>query len=181
VDYDMNEPRVESVQVMRGHAGPFPGVRRGDAIAYEFELDESLVPRPGTTRLERVFVLLDVGVQLSNPPYWRGEDAACWYVDLVAVTGSNGRFIVWDQYVDLIVATDGRPYRMLDLDEFAAAVQEGALSPSDAVDALRRWQEFLDRYLHRERFPAAGWADFPPAVIEPLAALPAPLSALVTA
>jgi hypothetical protein len=177
VDVDMSEPRLESVQVMRGQSGPFTGVRLGDAVAYEFELDESLMPRPGTTRLERVYVLLDVGVQLSNPPYWRGRDAACWYVDLVTVTGGNGRFTVWDQYVDLIVATDGRPYRMLDLDEFAAAVQQGALSWSDAVDALRRWQRFLDRYLHEERFPAAGWTDFPPAVIKPLAALPAPLSA----
>jgi hypothetical protein len=105
----MSQPRLESVQVMRGQSGPFPGVRLGDAIAYEFELDESLVPRPGTTRLERVYVLLDVGVQLSNPPYWHGTDAACWYVDLVTVTGGNGRFTVWDQYIDLIVATDGRP------------------------------------------------------------------------
>jgi hypothetical protein len=141
----MSGPRLESVQVMRGHTGPFP--------------------------------LLDVGVQLSNPPYWRGKDAGCWYVDLVAVKGGNGRFTVWDQYVGLIVATDGRPYRMLDLDEFAAAVQDGALSWSDAVHALRRWQRFLDRYLHRERFPAAGWTDFPPAAITPLAALPAPLAA----
>jgi len=180
VDADMSQPRLEPILVMRGQSGPFPGVRLGDAIAYEFELDESLVPRPGTTRLERVYVLLDVGVQLSNPPYWHGKDAACWYVDLVTVTGGNGRFTVWDQYVDLIVATDGRPYRMMDLDDFAAAVQEGALSWSDAVDALRRWQRFLDRYLHDERFPAAGWTDFPPAVIEPLVALPAPLSASVT-
>jgi len=85
----MSEPTLESVQVMRGQSGPFPGVRLGDAIAYEFELDESLVPRPGTTRLERVYVLLDVGVQLSNPPYWHGKDAACWYVDLVTVTGTE--------------------------------------------------------------------------------------------
>jgi hypothetical protein len=162
---------------MRGHSGPFPGVRLGDAMAYEFELDESLVPRPGRTRLERAYVLLDVGVQLSNPPSWHGDDAACWYVDLVAVSGDRGRITVRDLYADLIVATDGRPYQMLDLDDFANAVQEGALSWPDAVDALRRWQRFLDRHLHRGQFPAAGWADFPPAVIEPLAALPAPLSA----
>ena len=97
---------------MRGQSGPFPGVRLGDAIAYEFELDESLVPRPGTTRLERAYALLDVGVQLSNPPYWHGTDAACWYVDLVTVTGGDGRFTVSDQYIDMVIATDGRPYQM---------------------------------------------------------------------
>src|SRR6266508_536710 len=138
----MSEPRLETVQMMRGQSGPFTGVRLGDAVAYEFELDESLVPRPGTTRLERVYVLLDVGVQLSNPPYWRGRDASCWYVDLVTVTGGNGRFTVWDQYVDLIVATDGRPYRMLDLEEFAAAVPQGALSCLFAVGAPPRWTLF---------------------------------------
>jgi hypothetical protein len=124
-----------------------------------------------------VYVLLDVGVQLSNPPYWCGPDGNCWYVDLVTISGDDDRLTIWDLYVDLIVATDGRPYRMLDLDEFAAAVQDGALSWPDAVDGLRRWQRFLDRYLHRERFPAAGWTDFPPAAIKPLTALPAPLSA----
>lgn len=174
---EANEPRLEWVQVMRGDSGPFPGARLGDALAYEFELAPSRVPRPGMTRLERVFVLLDVGVQLSNPPYWRGKDAGCWYVDLVAVSGGNSAFTVTDLYVDVIIATDGRPYRMLDLDEFAIAVDEGALSWSDAIDALQRWQRFLDRYVHSERFPAATWTDFPPAAITPLAALPAPLAA----
>src|SRR5262245_3189843 len=118
---------------MRGDSGPFVGMRLGDAIAYEFELDRSVVPRPGMTRLERVFVLLDVGVQLSNPPYWQGADAACWYVDLVDVSGADGRFTVWDQYIDVIVATDGRPYRILDLDEFATAVHQGALTLPQAL------------------------------------------------
>jgi single stranded DNA-binding protein len=53
VHVDMSEPRLESVQMMRGQSGPFSGVRLGDAMAYEFELDEALVPRPGMTRLER--------------------------------------------------------------------------------------------------------------------------------
>lgn len=64
----MRRPDLEPILVMRGNAGPFPGARLGDAIAYEFHLDPTLVPRPGTTLLERVYVLLDLGVQLSNPP-----------------------------------------------------------------------------------------------------------------
>jgi hypothetical protein len=173
----MCQSRLEPIQVMRGDAGPFAGVRLGDALAYEFLLDDTLVPRPGTTRLERVFVLLDLGVQLSNPPWWHGDDAACWYVDLVAISGGDGRYQVWDQYVDVIVATDGRPYRMLDLDEFADAIRQGVLSLPDALDALGRWQRFLDRHLHTQRLPTAGWSDFPPAAIAPLADLPAPLAA----
>lgn len=85
---------------------------------------------------------------------------------------------MWDQYIDVIVPTDGRPYRMLDLDEFADAVRDGALSLVEALDGLGRWQRFLDRHLHSQRFPATGWTDFPPATIAPLVALPAPLAAL---
>jgi hypothetical protein len=171
----MNQLSPQPVQVMRGESGPFSGARLGDAVAYEFELDESFVPRPGKTRLERVFVLLDVGVQLSNPPYWRDERAACWYVDLVGVARAGDTFTVHDLYIDVIIATDGRPYRMLDLDEFAEAIRDGALALPVAIDALARWQRFLDRYVHADRFPASGWTDFPPAAIEALALLPAPL------
>ena len=63
---------------------------------------------------------------------------------------------------------------MLDLDEFADALRDGALS----LDGLGRWQRFLDRHLHNQRFPVTGWTDFPPAAIATLAALPAPLAAL---
>jgi hypothetical protein len=57
------------------------------------------------------------------------------------------------------------------------AIRHGALSWADALDALGRWQRFLDRHLHNQRFPTAGWSDFPPAAIAPLADLPAPLAA----
>jgi hypothetical protein len=175
----MPQPALEPVHVMRGDTGPFPGVRLCEAIAYEFHLDPTLTPRPGTTRLERVYVLLDLGVQLSNPPSWHGTDAACWYVDLVTITNNNGgQFQVWDLYVDVIVATDGRHYRMLDLDELADAIHDGALPLAEGLDGLGRWQRFLDRHLHTQRMPAAGWTDFPPAAIAPLIALPAPLAAL---
>jgi Protein of unknown function (DUF402) len=174
----MRQPGLEPILVMRGTAGPFPGARLGQAIAYEFHLDPTLVPRPGTTLLERVYVLLDLGIQLSNPPQLHGDDAACWYIDLVSVTHRGGRFQVWDQYIDVIVPTDGRPYRMLDLDEFADAVRDGALSLDEALDGLRRWQRFLDRHLHTQRLPTTGWTDFPPAAIATLAALPAPLASL---
>jgi hypothetical protein len=64
-----------------------------------------------------------------TPPQLHGDDAACWYIDLVSVTHSSGRFQVWEQYLDVIVPTDGRPYRMLDLDE----------SPTRSATAPCRW------------------------------------------
>jgi hypothetical protein len=163
---------------MRGESGPFAGLQLGEVLAYELVLPDSYQARlrPGTTLIERVYVLLEFGVQLSNPPYFQGADAHCWYIDLVTVTHDRDLITIWDQYIDVIVATDGRPYRLLDLDEFAQAITDGHLSVAEAVDGLIRWQRFLDRHLHNGRFPAAGWTDFPPAALAPLAGRPTPFA-----
>lgn len=74
-----------------------------------------------------------------------------------------------DLYLDLIVPTDGRLYRMLDLHELGDALEAGAVSVEDAVDGLRRWPAVLDRYVQRRgrRGPLPVWRDFPPARIRP--------------
>lgn len=186
---------VERVAVIRGthrvpafQFGPLPGFRLGDVVAYEFELPKRYEPWPGRTRLERTFVLLDVGVSFANPCWARemkpdgsvvdadphGRD--WWYVDLVAVDVQQNRYTFRDLYLDVIVPTDGRHYRMLDLDEYADALADGTLSLDIAIDGLRRWQRFLDQYLHADREPAAAWSDFPPASIRHLFEMDAPFA-----
>ena len=189
---------VERVEVMRGTPrdlgylfGPLPGFRLGDVVTYEFELPERFEPWPGRTRLERTFVLLDVGVSFANPCWVRarspdgasvevdprGRDS--WYVDLVMVDVQGDRYTFRDLYIDLIVPTDGRHYRLLDLDEYADAMADGTLSLEDAIDGLRRWQQFLNRYIHADRWPPAAWSDFPPQSIRRLFELAAPFAAPV--
>jgi uncharacterized protein DUF402 len=188
------ERRMERTEVWRGaHGdhellGPLPGVRDGDVLAYEFQLPDRFEPWPGRTLLERVFVLLDLGVSMSVPVWRRGrhvdrtaEGPTMWYVDLVKVEVGPGSVVVRDLYADVAVPVDGRHQRMLDLDEFADAIEAGELSVVDAVDGLRRWQRFLDRHLHADRAPQAEWTDFPPRSLEKLAALPAPLGPVITA
>lgn len=186
---------IERIEVLRGSNrdrdylfGPFPGIRLQDTVAYEFELPDRFETFPGRTRLERTFVLLDVGVSFSNPPWARvlnpggsiadrsreGEDA--WYVDLVTIEHDGSRFTIRDLYLDVLVPLDGRHYRMLDLDEYADAMADGSLTLEDAVDGLKRWQLFLDRYLHRERWPESDWTDFPPRAIRPLQEFQSPLA-----
>jgi Protein of unknown function (DUF402) len=186
---------MEQVEVWRGRHGdpvplfgPLPGVRLDDTLAYEFELSARFVPWLGRTRLERVFVLLDLGVSLSLPAWrsTRGVDRDksgpdTWYVDLVHVTTGPGSIVVRDLYIDVLVPVDGRHQRLLDLDEFADAIEAGQLDAGTAVDGLRRWQRFLDRHLHAARDPAGQWTDFPPQRLRALAALPAPLGPVVTA
>ncbi len=186
---------MEQVEVWRGgHGdpvplfGPLPGVRAGDILAYEFELSPRFTPWPGRSLLERVFVLLDLGVSMSLPP-WRctadvnrdGSGPGTWYVDLVHVTAGPGSITVRDLYIDVLVPTDGRHQRLLDLDEFADAIAAGQLDAGVAIDGLRRWQRFLDRHLHADRDPQGGWTDFPPRRLRELADLPAPLGPVVTA
>ncbi len=190
---------IEAVEVLRGKHkdsslfGPLPGVRHDNVVAYEFALPDRFEPWPGRTRLERTFVLLDVGVSFSNPCWVRetrpdgtvyevdprGRDS--WYVDLVTVEAQGHRYLFRDLYIDAIVPTDGRHYRLLDLDEYADALREGTVSLDAAVDGLRRWQRFLDRHLHADRWPPVAWPDFPPQSIRTLAALPAPFAAPVRA
>jgi len=175
--------------------GPLPGALLGDVLAYEFELPERFVPKGDYPRLERTFVLVDLGVSMSLPKWHHVtvedqeiqgidpdlDDAVTWYVDLVEVTRDGDAFVVRDLYVDVMVPTDGRHHRMLDLDEFADAIEAGVMSTEVAVDGLRRWQRFLDRHLHSGRDPRHGWTDFPPQVIGELMELPAPLGPIIGA
>ena len=173
--------------------GPLPAVRTGDTLAYEFRLPDRFVPWPGRTLLERVFVLLDLGVSMSVP-CWRhmvradggpvapgNNQPTTWYVDLVHITTERNSIVVRDLYIDVMVPVDGRHQRLLDLDEFADAVENGQLDLPTAIDGLRRWQHFLDRHLHADRDPSDRWTDFPPERLRELAALPAPLGPIVTA
>ena len=183
----------QRVEVMRGvygdrvqPFGPLPGYLDGEVVAYEFELPERFEPWPGRTRVERTFVLLDVGVSFANPCWMRTtnadgsvvkidvNDRNSWYVDLVTVEHGRGRYTFRDLYIDAIVPVDGRHHRELDLDEFADAVDDASVSVEVFVDALRRWQRFLDRCLYSGRSPTSDWSDFPPKSITALAALPSP-------
>jgi hypothetical protein len=185
---------MEQIEVWQGRHGdpvplfgPLPGIRHDDALAYEFELSARFVPWPGRSRLMRVFVLLDLGVALSLPA-WRSRqgvdqhkrEPSSWNVDLDHVTTGPGSVVVRDLYIDVLVPVDGRHQRLLDLDEFADAIEAGQLDAITAVDGLRRWQRFLDRHLHAARDPSDQWTDFPPRRLSDLAALPAPLGPIVT-
>ena len=85
-------------------AGLLRQIRDGDAVAYEFELPKRFEPRPRRTRVERTFVLLDLGVSFADVCWVRvtepdgavvtadpGGDGV-WYVDLVSVTPVDGGY-----------------------------------------------------------------------------------------
>jgi hypothetical protein len=172
--------------------GPLPGLRLDDVIAYEFELPARFEPWPGRSRLERTFVLLDVGVSFANPCWRQATNAdgsivsndpsgeQSWYVDLISVDVTDGdRYTFRDLYLDIILPADGRHHRMLDFDDYADAMLAGKLSLGQAADGLRRWQTFLDRYVYGSRWPTSEWSDFPPASIRGLMHAASPIGDIV--
>lgn len=144
-----------------------PALRDGDVLGWDY-------PAPDTGTIGRSYVLLDVGVKLTIPPIWIERGDPIWYVDLAIVTREDDLYRVADLDIDVFVPTDGRPYRLLDLDEFADAVEDGEFTLAEAMNGLRRWQRFLDAHLHRfgPGDVQTGWRDFPPAAIATMAELP---------
>jgi hypothetical protein len=169
---------MERVRVQWRRDGEIvPALRDGDVLGWEY-----LAPDTGTTG--RSYLLLNLGVKLTIPPIWMQRGDPLWYVDLAIVTREDDLYRVVDLDIDVFVPTDGRPYRMLDLDELADAIEDGEFILAEAMDGLRRWQRFLDTHLHRfaqvddpwqdrsgQLDVQPGWRDFPPAAIASLAAL----------
>ena len=180
----MKTPEPRYVQVLRGSNGPFDGVIIGNVLAYTMVWTDERLDPPIDLR-ERVFVLLDLGAQLSCPrfvefqdqsraplPWQTGPDSSSWYVDLVTIKFDGDQIVIRDLYIDVTISNDGRGYRLLDLEEYGEALENGDISLEEAIDGMKRWQAFLDLHLHRGRYPVAPYPDFPPAALDPLIAMP---------
>lgn len=145
--------------------GTLPGVRCGRVAAYDYEIPERHAVRPGISRTMRYFLLLDEAVQMCQPLTWLGHDAGSWYVDLVSIIEDGDVIEVTDRDIDVIVLEPGRPYRVVDMDEFGDAIESGEHSVEDAIAGLRALQAFLEAHLNRPDGSAGPWPDFPPAAI----------------
>jgi predicted RNA-binding protein associated with RNAse of E/G family len=145
------------VTVIRDRKLRAAGRRLNDVIVYDwgFELNKRHYE-------QRSFVLLDDGFQINQPVVFPPQQQGWWYCDLVRVTDRGNEIAVDDLWIDVIVGPADHPYRVLDLDEYAVAVERGALSPAEAADGLIRTQRFLDRHLNRRHEAVRSWPDFPP-------------------
>lgn len=164
---------MEHIQVGMRTGAICAGLREGNVIVW-VEPGDGIAGSPQRLN-QRHFLLLDVGVKMAIPNVWIERGDPLWYVDLVIVEQRGTRFDVIDLDIDVFVPTDGRPYRMLDLDEFADAIAAEEFTIDQVLDGLRRWQLFLDRHLHIFRDGKDvdhGWRDFPPQEIEPFRYLP---------
>ncbi|MGO1975066.1 MAG: DUF402 domain-containing protein [Propionibacteriaceae bacterium] len=188
----MSSPAITDVEVHLGNHkpadpttfGPLPARRLENVVSFEMQAPTSYQPWPGRTRVERKYALLDVGVVFGLPCWARGtrldgstfeipqQQKESWYIDLVTVDHPEpDTFIFRDLFVDLMICPSRQP-RALDFDEIADAHDQGWITTRQLTDGLRRWQRFLDTYVHTSRFPQASPTDFPPSAIQPLAQIP---------
>lgn len=158
------EAQALPVTVDRDHKVRALGQRRDDVIVYDWGFEMN-----GTHYEQRSFILLDDGFQINQPVIFPVEQQGWWYCDLVRVTDRGDEVTVEDLWIDIVVGPPDHPYRVLDLDEYAAAAQSGALTPEEAADGLIRTQRFLDRRLNRRHEVLRTWPDFPPAAVTTLA------------
>jgi hypothetical protein len=163
-DRDVHVPTP--VTVIRDHKVRAAGRRLDDVIVYDwgFELH-------GRRWEQRSFVLLDDGFQINQPVIFPETQRGWWYCDLVRVTDNGAEVLVEDLWIDVIVGPPDHPYRVLDLDEYAAATADGQLSPAEAADGLVRTQRFLDRRLNLRHEVLRAWPDFPPRTVTALSGL----------
>lgn len=76
--------------------------------------------------------------------------------------------------VDLLLPPVSVRYEVLDLDEFADAMESGSVDLATAIRVLRNTQRFIDKRLRNlDQDVLTGWPDFPPATVLELAELPA--------
>ncbi|MDX6261073.1 MAG: uncharacterized protein QOH84_2761 [Kribbellaceae bacterium] len=165
---------LEDVRVYHRTGQWCPGVRTDDnVVAY----DVKILPQwqaPGRPTIDRCFVIPDEGVQVMKPNTFTGVLEGGWYIDLIDVTEAEpGRLTIRDLQVDLLLPPISLRYEMLDLDEFADAIENGSVDAVTAIRVLRNTQRFIDKHLRNlDRDVLESWPDFPPATVRELAELP---------
>src|SRR4051812_5871327 len=99
------------VTVVRDGKISAAGWRDGDAVVHDWGFT-----RGGADYVQRSFVLLDIGFQLSPPaPNPRGW----WHCDLVRVVDEVDTIHVYDDWIDVIVGPPGQPHLIHGLDAYA--------------------------------------------------------------
>lgn len=170
-------PPMEDVRVFHRSGQWCPGRRIGEVAVY----DMWILPEyqaPGRPTIDRSYLLLDQGIQLTRPVVFEGPVEGWWYIDLVEVEPTANGLIVHDLYVDLLVPPSADRYQVLDLDELGEAFSNGQITAAQCTTVLGRTQRFIAQYLNTvEQSPADLAFEFPPAGIKAFESLPCLLEA----
>jgi hypothetical protein len=107
----------------------------------------------------RHYILLKEGIKLMYEPWgWKNR----WYADLISIEVVSPEIIkLEDKYIDIIVEGDGPVFKIIDLEDYAVALEAGSVSVQETKGLFINLQLFLDNHFQRK-------FDFPPAVIKDL-------------
>ena len=133
------------------HRSTWPGTRTESVVSYDFVGSDG--------RAHRYWALTDESVLIVRRP-WPTPHAE-WVVHLADCRRTGGNPEQWtltDREIDILVEPNLQTYRIIDLEDFAAALCSGDLASEEAARILTATQLFLDKYLH-------GGGRFPPAAI----------------
>lgn len=149
-----------------------PGRQLSEIVAYDVRiLPEHQVP--GRPTVDRSYLLLDQGIQLTRPAVFDGPVEGWWYVDVVEIELTNAGLVVHDLYVDLLIPPGAERYHVLDLDELADALGSNEITAAQCATALEKTQRFIDRHLRgTDTGSVAPPSEFPPSGIAALERLP---------
>lgn len=165
-------PPIENIRVLHRTGQWCPGRRVGQVAAYDVRIlpEYQVLGRPS---IDRSYLLLDQGIQLTRPVAFEGPVEGWWYIDLVEVEHTEAGLVIHDLYVDFLIPPGASRYHVLDLDELADALKDGKITATQCATVLNRTQRFIDRHL---RATEEGSVDpppqFPPASIAILQPLP---------
>ena len=70
-------------------------------------------------------LLIDAKIQLSQRVVFPDPHRGWWHSDLVSVTGHGDDLLVTDEDLDVVIGPPNRPYRVLDMYGYAAALATG--------------------------------------------------------
>jgi hypothetical protein len=163
---------VDHIQVFHRSGQWCPGRQIDDVVAY----DVKILPQyqvPGRPTVDRSYLLLHEGVQLTKPAVFQDAVEGWWYVDLVEIEPTDAGLRVHDLYVDLLIPPAVNRYQVLDLDEFADALRAGQITPTQCATVLDQTQQFINHYLRGpEEGPDGPQLHFPPPAVTALEGLP---------
>jgi hypothetical protein len=165
-------PPIENVRVLHRTGQWCPGRRIGEVVAYDVRIlpEYQVLGRP---TIDRSYLLLDQGVQLTKPVVFEGPVEGWWYVDLVEVELTEAGLVVHDLYVDFLIPPGADRYHVLDLDELGDALSQGQITAAQCATVLGRTQRFIGRHLRAaEKGPVDPPHRFPPESIAALEPLP---------
>jgi predicted RNA-binding protein associated with RNAse of E/G family len=98
-------------------------------------MSRPMINRP-TAHWVETWLLPDLGLAVTdwwwNPGHTRDQD---FYLDVCEIVRDGDRWVLTDYYLDIVVQ-NRRSARLIDIDEFVAAVSLGLLAPPAAEQAM---------------------------------------------